>query len=267
MTIGSLFSGIGGLELGLERAGLGPVVWQAESDAYCRRVLAKHWPGVPCYEDVREIDEHAERPDIMCGGFPCQDISVAGKGDGLDGDRSGLWWEFLRIIRVLVPRIVVVENVRALTVRGLDAVLGGLADSGYDADWDCVSAAAVSAPHIRDRIFIVAHAQRDQLRDECGPGTRRDTQRQGSAEPRDDGTQGDVANTPGERKREQANQAHPIAGSRPAWPVPRRRGWWAVEPDVGRVADGVPHRVDRLRCLGNAVVPQVAEHIGRLIAS
>jgi DNA (cytosine-5)-methyltransferase 1 len=155
--IGSLFSGIGGLELGLERATGGHVVWQVERDAWCRRVLAKHWPKAERFDDVCTVGAASLAPvDVICGGFPCQDISFAGKGAGLDGERSGLWYEYARIVRELRPRIVVVENVAALLVRGLDAVLGTLASLGYDAAWDCVPAASVGAPHRRDRLFVVA---------------------------------------------------------------------------------------------------------------
>ncbi len=221
MKIGSLFSGIGGLELGLARATGGHVIWQAEKDPYARKVLAKHWPGVRCYEDVKEIDETAERPEIICGGFPCQDISIAGKGAGLDGERSGLWWEFHRIVRALGPRYVFVENVAALANRGLTTVLGAMAELGFDAEWDVFQAAQVGAHHLRARVFILfAHPVLKGL--EGHGGKRRLGQGQGEVE----------------------------VGR----PCP-----WAIEPNVGRVAHGVPHRSHRLRCLGNAVVPQVAE--------
>lgn len=159
LTIGSLFSGIGGLEKGLEDAGLGPVVWQCESEPFPRRVLARHWPGVPIYDDVRTmgIDQEIPYVDLICGGFPCTDLSLAGKGAGLDGEASSLWFEFARILRLVRPRYVVVENVPALAVRGLDRVLGSLAVLGYDAKWCVISAAAVGAPHIRKRMFITAH--------------------------------------------------------------------------------------------------------------
>jgi DNA (cytosine-5)-methyltransferase 1 len=157
LTIGSLFSGIGGLELGLERAGLGPVIWQAESDPFARKVLAKHWPGVKCYEDVRDIDERAERPGIICGGFPCQDISNAGKRVGIGGERSGLWSEYARIVRILRPRFVLVENVPALLGRGLGRVLGDLAESGLDAEWDVLGADAFGATQHRERVWILAY--------------------------------------------------------------------------------------------------------------
>ena len=167
MTIGSLFSGIGGLELGLERAGLGPVLWQVEMDPFCRSVLAMHWPGADrSVTDVKEANaNNLARVDVVCGGFPCQDLSYAGRGAGLAGRRSGLWWEYLRIVRELEPRIVVVENVSALLARGLDAVLGSLAEAGYDAEWRCVRASDAGAPHRRERIFIVARSVADAQRE------------------------------------------------------------------------------------------------------
>lgn len=178
--IGSLFSGIGGLELGLEMAGLGPVAWQCEQDPWCRKVLAKHWPDATRYEDVRTLS-NPPRVDVMCGGFPCQDLSHAGKRAGLEGERSGLWWEYARLIHETQPRYVVIENVPGLlsdpspvvVPPGLDwlgdrptrplhgafgAVLWSLDALGFDAVWDCVPASAVGAPHRRDRVFIVAYA-------------------------------------------------------------------------------------------------------------
>ena len=166
MRIGSLFSGgCGGLELGLERAGVGHVVWQCEIDAAARRNLARHWPGVKQHEDVREVtSETAERVDVICGGFPCVDLSFAGKGAGLAGARSGLWFEYLRVIRELRPRFVVIENVPALIVRGLDVVLGGLAEAGYDAVWFTLRASDVGATHRRERLFIVGYANSEPAR-------------------------------------------------------------------------------------------------------
>ena len=159
MRIGSLFSGgCGGLELGLERAGVGHVVWQCEIDAAARRNLARHWPGVKQYTDVKEMNHgNTERVDVICGGSPCQDLSFAGKGAGLAGTRSGLWFEYLRVVRELRPRYVVIENVPALLVRGLDVVLGGLAESGYDAVWFTLRASDVGATHRRERLFVVAY--------------------------------------------------------------------------------------------------------------
>lgn len=308
MRIGSLFSGIGGLELGLEWAGLGPVVWQVERDPYCQRVLARHWPAATRYDDVCSVGAHNLAPvDLICGGFPCQDISFAGKGAGLSGERSGLWFEFARIVRELGPTVVVVENVRALLVRGMDAVLGTLADCGYDAEWSVLSAADVGAPHLRERVFIVAYAQHDRLPQRWGAALARSAMRDGRRVRRDvaqGGAQqaGALLAYPGGRRRgtperdlhagepdalgcredvPDANCRHAqglvawrddaqdgrIARERPT----RLRGGtgahlgWATEPDVGRVAHGVPARVDRLRALGNAVVPQCAEVVGRRV--
>lgn len=231
MRVLDLFSGVGGFSLGLERAGMRTVAF-CERDAWCRRVLAQHWPEVPIYDDVRAIGAvrlaaDGIAADVVCGGFPCQDISFAGKGRGLDGARSGLWWEYARIVDEVRPRWVLVENVGALRARGLDVVLGCLAALGYDAEWHCIPAAAVGAPHRRDRVWIVANAD--------GAGLA-------------------------QRQPEDPGRARPVCGA-----GPQRSGWWDVEPAVGRVADGVPGRVDRLRALGNAVVPQVVEFLGRAV--
>jgi len=164
LTVGSLFSGIGGLDLGLEWAGF-ETKWFCEIEQFPQKVLKKHWPEVPIYNDVRQITTDTVIPvDVIVGGFPCQDISWAGLGRGIDynlseqeGTRSGLWWEMWRVIRDLRPRYVIAENVPALTHRGLDIVLGSLAKIGYDAEWQTISAASVGAPHIRERVFIVAH--------------------------------------------------------------------------------------------------------------
>lgn len=157
MKIGSLFSGIGGLELGLELAGVGHTAWQVEQDEFCRAVLKKHWPAAAQYQDVREVGaSNLERVEVVCGGFPCQDISQAGKGAGLGGARSGLYFEYLRVIQEISPRFVVIENVAALLRRGLDVVLSTLDESGYDASWSTIRASDVGARHRRDRLFVVA---------------------------------------------------------------------------------------------------------------
>jgi DNA (cytosine-5)-methyltransferase 1 len=163
LTVGSLFSGVGGLDLGFERAGF-RVAWQCEINPFARRVLAKHWPDVSCYEDIRTIGAANVAPvDVLIGGFPCQDISIAGKGAGISGDRSGLWKEYARLISKLRPRYAVMENVGALLHRGLDVVLGDLASCGYDAEWQMLPASAFGAPHRRDRIFIVAYPASEGL--------------------------------------------------------------------------------------------------------
>lgn len=188
MKVLSLFSGIGGLDLGFEWAGFETVCF-CEIEEFPRKVLNKHWPNVPIIEDVRNVTrESVPRVDVIIGGFPCQDISYAGTGAGIDydlstgeGTRSGLWWEYWRVIRELRPRYVVAENVAALTNRGLDTVLGSLAQIGYDAEWQIVSAASVGAPHIRERIFIVAYPQHGSVQVGRGDnGISGDVRRQGN---------------------------------------------------------------------------------------
>lgn len=277
MRILSLFSGIGGLELGLEWAGVGHTVAQVEQDAFCRQILARHWPDVPRFDDVRTVGVHnLPACDVICGGFPCQDISYANtSGTGLAGSRSGLFYEYVRIIGEMAPRFAVVENVPALFTRGFGDVLGSLADIGYDAEWDVVSAQSVGARHKRERIFLIAFGVANSER-----GRRGGEPRRGSGEIAEDGhsqlEEGAgtplVADTSGFRGQarvagslageggESGEPVHDSAKGRVRRPID---GWWTTEPAVGRVAYGVPHRVHRLRALGNAVVPQVAEVVGR----
>ena len=251
MRVGSLFAGIGGFDLGLERAGF-DIAWQVEIDPYCQRVLAKHWPTVQRYGDIRVIDWSAVEPvDLLCGGFPCQDISLAGKGAGLSGERSGLWFEYAKAIDALKPRYVLIENVAALRSRGLDQVLGSLAALGYDAEWHCIPACAVGAPHRRDRVWVVAYAAQ-QLFDGGGNAGQA-----GGIESTDSSE--DVAYA------QRVRELQPEGGQPYQWGWPSHCSWWSVEPELGRVAHGIPHRVDRLKGLGNAIVPQIAEMIGRWI--
>lgn len=268
LTVGSLFSGIGGFDLGLERAGM-RTVWFCEQDDYCRRVLASHWPAVPRFEDVRELrGADVERVDVLCGGFPCQDLSVAGRGAGIDGARSGLWSEYARLVSELRPRYVIVENVAALLGRGLGRVLADLAALRYDAEWDCIPASAIGAPHQRDRLWLVAYPQEPRREARCGDGLRAfEGPREGST-PRSDSS---MADAQGERVEGRGSAGLAVASLSAGEGVSGRdrsgsgAHHWEVEPDVGRVADGVPDRLDRLRTLGNALVPQIAEWIGRRI--
>jgi DNA (cytosine-5)-methyltransferase 1 len=329
MTHGSLFAGIGGFDLGFERAGI-KTVWQVECDPYCQRVLARHFPEAQRYADIRlcvaskntlprtqgaalpstgaqpkdelgpsgvrgwlsgydEQELSALDPvDIISGGFPCQDISNAGKRAGIYGERSGLWSEYARIIRELRPRYVVVENVAALLNRGMERVLGDLAACGYDAEWQSIRASDVGAPHRRERIWIVAYP-----RCQCQHGIQSQrTDCRSQTVFGNDGEAQSLANTAGERCRETRTDSE----RRTQWLASgsdalgdsysqrcanlqrcdastecKRSGtishssWWNAEPDVGRVAHGIPARVDRLKGLGNAVVPQIAEWIGRRI--
>jgi DNA (cytosine-5)-methyltransferase 1 len=270
LTVGSLFSGIGGLDLGLERAGMA-VRWQSEIDPYCCRVLAKRWPDVPNLGDVTAVDwSTVERVDLICGGYPCQPFSYAGKRGGADDPRH-LWPHLASALRHLRPRFAILENVPGHLSLGFGRVLGDLAELGFDAEWDCIPAAAVGAPHLRYRVFVVAHANgqgqpgqpvdavtrsgqlvpdatRPRSPHGCGPQEGRGAAVIGCA----GGHLGDTDRSP-------EDALTPPGRSRCAASEP---GWWDVEPDVGRVAHGVPSRVDRLRALGNAVVPQVAELVG-----
>lgn len=172
-TYGSLFSGIGGLDLGFERATGATCRWQVELDPWCRQVLTKHWPQAVRHDDVRAVGAHnLDRVDCIIGGFPCTDVSNAGKRAGLDGEESGLWREYARILRELRPDYAYIENVAALLARGMVDVLGELAALGYDAEWRTLRASDVGAPHQRDRIFILAHTNGPGLRNESGGGQR-----------------------------------------------------------------------------------------------
>lgn len=258
LTIGSLFAGAGGLDLGLERAGLGPVLWQVEIDPDARAVLRKHWPNAELIQDVRFVKAGRTRPvDLVCGGFPCQDVSNAGSKLGLDGARSGLWFEFARVVRELRPRVVLVENVAALLRRGIDTVLGTLAALGYDACWDCVPAAAIGAPHRRDRLFLVAW--RVSNPDAFGDLVA-DPDRWRLAIER-------VARRHEERG---ARWNDPDGYHLPAWPFgPGDERWSGIPPEaqpaIRGVVDGFPSRVAQLRLAGNAVSPVVAEALGEII--
>lgn len=233
LTFGSLFAGIGGFDLGLERAGMS-CKWQVEIDDYASRVLAKHWPLVHRERDIRECGKHnLEAVEVICGGFPCQDVSDAGKKAGLQGERSGLWSEFRRIVGEMGPRIVVVENVTGLFVRGFADVVNDLSQLGYCCEWDVIPAFVFGSNHRRERVFVYANSNGRRLQkqetSEVGRGWR-------ELCPRD-------ASTTYVISRDQKTQ----------------------KPEIPRVANGIPNQMDRLRGLGNAVVPQVAEWIGRQI--
>jgi DNA (cytosine-5)-methyltransferase 1 len=304
LTVGSLFSGIGGLDLGLERAGF-KVIWQSEIDPYCNKVLKKHWPEVPNHGNIKDIDwATVERPNVVCGGYPCQPFSLAGRRQGTDDPRH-LWPWVRTAISELRPDYAVLENVRGhLTMGGIE-VIGELAEIGYDAEWRIVSAAGLGAPHRRDRLIIVAYPNdargRTPERGINAVGSQEVQERENVAQFGLGGYGTDLADTAskgleravgqvieGHRNgftyggaemadtdSEQLGQRRQSQHARQARPIWKHNGtgqarydgwqWWEVEPDVGRVADGVSHRVDRLRGLGNAVVPQVAEYIGHLI--
>lgn len=237
LKIGSLFSGIGGLDLAVEAVTGGEVAWQCERDPYCRRVLSRHWPDVPIFEDVEEL-KNPPRVDVLAGGFPCQDISHAGHNQkGIEhGKKSGLWREFARIIRMVRPRFIFLENVSAITLpgRGLDIVLGDLAEIGINAEWACFQASDIGAPHIRDRWFLfgwVADADRNNNTpiNLHGESCERDSPRL-------------------------FDHVFPPGFNDPEWnDLP--------SPIIRRGPDGFSRGLDvspRLRALGNAVCPQQA---------
>lgn len=234
MRVLDLFSGIGGFSLGLERAGMQTVAF-CEIDPFCRKVLSKHWPDVRCRDDVTTMDFSDGDADVVCGGFPCQDISIAGIGKGLAGLRSGLFRELVRAIRVVRPKYAILENVAALLGRGMGTVLGDLATEGYDAEWDCVQASFVGSPCSRDRLWIVAQPYGSRFEGFISFFGAFSRTNSALAEFSDAFTD----------------------------------GWRALDGDYSclRERDGVSITMDRnrIRSIGNAVVPQIPEMIGRAI--
>jgi DNA (cytosine-5)-methyltransferase 1 len=237
ITVGSLFSGIGGLDLGLERAGM-KVIWQSEIDKYCCKILKKHWPEVPNHGNIKEINwQEIQRPNIIAGGYPCQPFSQAGKRKGTQDPRH-LWPWVREAISQLRPDYAILENVPGHLTMGGTEVIGALTEIGYDAEWRVVSAAGIGAPHLRKRLIIVAYPNESSRKHSDAKRSARTT-----LSPRNK-----VFNS-----------------IEPSNCVSRTSKHWVHEPNVGRVADGIPKRVDRLTGLGNAVVPQVAEYIGQLV--
>ena len=254
MKVGSLFSGIGGFDLGLERAGM-EIAWQCESSPFRREILAKHWPDLTCYSNV--IGLSPPYVDILCGGFPCQDISVAGSNEGIHGSKSSIWSEFARIIDEVRPKYVIVENVCALRYqgRGMDTVLRDLAACGYDAEWDCLPAVAFGSPHQRDRIWIVAYSGCEQIR--VGSGREQDKAGQGE----------EISTIFGKGWR----TAHARVFGLDNWLKTDREKFlsaWTPPSELRGVDDGVSRELDareRLSALGDSLVPQIAQYIGERI--
>lgn len=232
LTFISLFSGFGGIDLGFERAGMHCVA-QVENNEYAQQVLAKHWPTVPRFGDIRSIDaDDLPTADVIAGGFPCQDVSTLGPRIGIGGARSGLWGEFARIVRTVRPRYVFVENVSDLLRRGGQRVFGDLAAMGYDQEWLCFPASAIGAPHRRERLAVVAYPKSDGMEE-------------------------------AERANRQPQRGSEVSGRMDTFRKSRTE--WLAEPPVSGMAHGIPAWVDRLTGLGNAVVPAWAEFIGVLI--
>lgn len=289
ITIGSLFSGLGGFELGLER-GIpnSKTIWQVEQDKYCQSILKKHWPAAELFDDVKSVGAHNLKPvDVICGGFPCQDISQAGKGKGInEGKKSSLYWELFRVIRELRPRIIILENVAAIINRGLSEVLGSLATIGYDAEWLCITAQQFGAPHIRKRFFLVAYPSCER-RDH---GTNRLQEIRSEEGDQSTILYGDrkkcsenfkrsseawfIADAERQRLKEHTDSSlametkiELINRSSEARKRDIRNYWerYAPEPALCSLDDGISQRVARLRALGNAIVPQCSQWIGEQI--
>ena len=302
-----LFSGIGGFSLGLEWAGGFETVAFCENDKECKKVLGKHWPNVKIYEDIQELTNEQLQadgilPTIITGGFPCQDISTAGKGVGIIGKRSGLWKEMFRLIKDVRPKWAIAENVSALRSRGLAMVLQDLSEIGYRVEWHCIPANAINGRHRRDRIWIIAHLgawpesegndKEKRIGGDAKAAPMADSMREGSCGDKwEDKEIGPGGDGPARRRnnmaypyrqrvqeywsqyklREISRQEQAIWRSRGELPLRgalesvRSGGWWDVEPPVGRVANGLPRRVHRLKQLGNSVVPQIPMVIGMMI--
>jgi DNA (cytosine-5)-methyltransferase 1 len=292
MKVLDLFSGIGGFSLGLEWAGMETIA-MCEKDKFCRQVLAKHWPDITIHEDIRDLDgkDYKGSIDVVCGGFPCQPFSVAGKQLGKADDRH-LWPEMLRVIKESAPTWVIGENVSGFVGMALDDVCLDLEAEGYEVQSFVIPACAVEAHHKRDRCWIVAHANELRLeehghRESTQPvqaGQRphlvadthpsRKLQPQGSEQEvrrRTGDSREDVADSESERIQRlwSSREQKPYAYGPALVPLCEGEGlgstYWEAEPDVDRVVDGLPNRVDRIRSLGNAVVPQLVQRIGELV--
>lgn len=263
MKVGELFAGIGGFGLGLERSGM-KVAWQVEKDDFCNKVLAKHWPDVKRYGDIYECGKHnLESVDLICGGFPCTPFSQAGKRRGKEDDRY-LWPEMVRIISELKPRWVIGENVVGILNMGFEDMLSALGNIGYEIEVFVIPACAVDAQHRRDRVWIVANTNSGRWlpgNKEIQHNKKNNGKREISSTATGEGS--NVSNSNkfnGNKSRFRTSKIPQFEASG----LQRLRNWES-EPGIRRVVDGVPNRLHRLKCLGNAVVPQIVEVIGKAI--
>ena len=279
-----LFSGIGGFSLGLEKVGFKTIAF-CEREEYCRMLLQKHWKGVKIYNDIKKLEgqDIKEPVDILTGGFPCQPYSVAGKQKGTNDDRY-LWPEMFRVIKEVKPTFIIAENVRGLIniQDGMvfETVCSDLESEGFEIQTFIIPAAGVGAPHKRERVWIVGYSKHNgSLTSKIKRGDNKINDR---SEERENSTikpkrtSGRTDNAALENSRRTLRQGAEFTGenenkigkettnkykrsSRTTW------GSWESEPDVGRVANGIPGRAHRLRALGNAIIPKIAEEIGRAI--
>ena len=303
MRMLDLFSGIGGFSLAAQWVWGEDleIVGFCENEPYPHKVLKKNFPGVPIHEDITKLDgKEFKNIDLITGGFPCQDISIAGRGAGVkEGMRSGLWFDLLRIIRDVRPRYALIENVPMLTIRGGTRVISDLTEIGYDTEWTIISAKDVGAWHLRKRIWIVAYPEcvgrstgavvtgksgNKKASDQPGHssetqyGSNSKSKRGRSIQGQGWGSEGEVgvggicqelSNTSSKRlqgaKQFQTHEGEAKTQQSTAKPFEETGNYWSIEPKLGRVAHGVPNRVDRLKGLGNAIVPQVAALIMEMI--
>jgi DNA (cytosine-5)-methyltransferase 1 len=264
-----LFSGIGGFSLGLETAGLAETVAFCDIEDYCQKVLNKHWPHVPIFSDIKELNYETLRAkginniDIITGGYPCQPFSVAGRKKG-EQDPRHLWPEYFRLVKELRPTWVIGENVSGHIKQGLDTVLENLESEGYSTRTFSISASSIGANHKRERVWILAHSGRSlregtelgkENENEIGKENANQFERSSST------SQSNVANS--ERERLQRSEQYETHTRETSTQFPTAEQieatglHWAIEPDVGRVAHGIPNRMDRLKSLGNSLVPQI----------
>ena len=260
------FSGIGGFSYAAERiVGGYETVAFVEREPFCQKVLRKHWPDVPIFDDITTYTPERGSADVICGGFPCQDISTAGRQAGIkEGTRSGLFYELMRVIRMVEPRFIILENVSAILANGLDTVLGELAEAGFDAEWACIPASAVGACHQRDRWWLVAYAK--------GSLREKQSSRLSFASEVGSGSQQQEGCILGSADSQTASNSHGTGlqgatgqrtqGTR-LWRKSQRcldPNWkgYISKPVLHRGDDGLSSRVDRIKALGNSVVPQVA---------
>tara|TARA_R100000231_G_scaffold71257_2_gene56332 strand:- start:3215 stop:4114 length:900 start_codon:yes stop_codon:yes gene_type:complete len=289
MQVLDLFSGIGGFSLGLEKAGMETVAF-CEIEDYPRKVLEKHWPGIPIYNDVTKLskkvlDDDGITIDVICGGFPCQDLSVAGKQKGIEGERSGLWTECARLLRDIRPKYAIFENVSNLLSgdkgKWFQRVLFDISEAGYDAEWHCIRASDIGAWHHRNRVWIICYPKslycdaKDtktkysgsvRKLSEFGKSNIKANLSNTECKRRIKGNPSELAE--GEGKRSYGSVQSEPSSERPRMPILKtipRNLYWETEPNVGRVANGVPNSSHRLKCLGNAVVPQIPEILGEAI--
>lgn len=261
-----LFSGIGGISLAL-RDYVRPVCY-CEIDPYCQGVLlsrmeGKFLPTAPIWDDIRTfpVEDFTRGVDIIFGGFPCQDISIAGNGKGLEGERSGLFFEIVRLAKEIKPKFIFIENVPAITSRGGLRVVREIAEMGYDCRWCVISAASVGAMHKRERWFLLAHATGER----CDEKQRGKSSRLHEAYPEStNGDIEDVCNTnkqPSEQTNQDTESKQTESGAwgrstRQCWPFESVEHWQKTVSEMGKCSDGIQFNVDRLRALGNSVVPQ-----------